>query len=151
MWQSQYNNPARRDGNSSLPVPSTISPSFTRHNTTIPLVGMETRTRVSIAPSNHGTRHNTTIPLVGMEIHLLPHEPLRPPQRHNTTIPLVGMETMLKINSSHIRIASQYNNPARRDGNSQPGTCPARTDSAVFVTIQQSRSSGWKLYPSLNL
>ena len=86
--------------------------------------------------------HNTTIPLVGMETQAFFGIFLFLRISHNTTIPLVGMETSQVQSGCDTPSTSQYNNPARRDGN--PHIRPF-CDTALYVTIQQSRSSGWKL------
>ena len=89
---SQYNNPARRDGN------------FGR-----PSAGPDSQTLVTIQQSrSSGWKH---ILMSGAELTWSPS--------HNTTIPLVGMETWAgpRPLPKHAISTSQYNNPARRDGN----------------------------------
>ena len=116
LW-SQYNNPARRDGNYQAEQNDGTHYEIC-HNTTIPLVGMETR----LFRCTHQNRTCVTI------------------QQSRSS----GWKPGSRGNgSAHSRGGwSQYNNPARRDGN----PCGVASNSREFlVTIQQSRSSGWKL------
>ena len=120
MWQSQYNNPARRDGNTHFPLSSIVA--LSGHNTTIPLVGMEivglpahagkVNTQVTIQQSRSSgwkstterrktvfsdiseSQYNNPARRDGNDAYDSNYTDARP--SHNTTIPLVGMEILLK-------------------------------------------------------
>jgi len=93
MPQSQYNNPARRDGNGGIFFPRAgVQLNMSQYNNPARRDG------------NHDTNAMRNIAFIS----------------HNTTIPLVGMETyLLRTRFYRMERWSQYNNPARRDGNLQ--------------------------------